>query len=61
LLDRLHNRAVCPACTARAMVLHAASFAEFALGSVEAIQLFEELLGVLRKHDAPAPERSHVH
>jgi len=58
LLQRLHDKNVCPDCTARAMALHAASFAEYALGSAAAIQLFEEMIVHLREHDAPAPERS---
>ena len=57
VLDRLSGKNVCPHCTARAMAFHAASFAEYALGSAEAVQLFEEMISILRKHDALAPER----
>jgi hypothetical protein len=57
LLHRLQDKNVCPECTARAMALHAAAWAEQALGSAKAIQLFEEMIAVLRKHNAPAPER----
>jgi hypothetical protein len=46
---RLHDKNVCPDCTARAMA---------SLGSAAAIQLFEEMIVHLREHDAPAPERS---
>jgi hypothetical protein len=61
LLQRLQDKNVCPDCTARAMALHAAAWAEQALGSAEAIQLFEEMIKVIREHDVPAPECSPMH
>jgi hypothetical protein len=64
LLQRLHDKSVCPECTSRAMALHAAAFAEYALGSAAAIQLLEDMIVHMREHDAPAPERppsTHVH
>jgi hypothetical protein len=56
LLQRLHDKNVCPDCAARAMALHAASFAEYALGSAKALEMFEEMIVILREHNVPAPD-----
>jgi hypothetical protein len=63
LLERLHDKQVCPDCTARAMALHAAAFAEYALGSAKAIEMFEEMIAHVREHNVPAPGHgpSHLH
>ena len=41
LLKRLHDKRVCPCCTARALTYHGASMAEHTMGSAEAIEMFE--------------------
>jgi hypothetical protein len=51
LLQRLHDKNVCPDCTARALALHAA-------------EMFEEMIVVLREHNVLAPSpgpSSHMH
>jgi hypothetical protein len=55
LLKRLHDKNVCPCCTARALAFYAASVAEHAMGSDEAIELFEDIISTLLEHDAPGP------
>jgi hypothetical protein len=57
LLKRLHDKRVCPCCTARALTFHAAIMAEHAMGSAEAIEMFEDIIGTMHEHDIPAPER----
>jgi hypothetical protein len=58
LLRRLNDKRVCPCCTARALARHAASLAEYELGTVEAIELFEGFISQMRESDIPAPESS---
>jgi hypothetical protein len=58
LLRRLDDKHVCPCCTARALALHAAGLAECEMGSAEAIELFENIIGALRENDIPPPARS---
>jgi hypothetical protein len=55
LLRRLNDKSVCPCCTARALALHAASLAIPSMGSVEAIEMFEDIVGKMHKHNVPAP------
>jgi hypothetical protein len=57
LLNRLHDKRVCPCYTARALAFNAASMAELSVGSAEAIEMFEDIIDELREHDTPAPER----
>jgi hypothetical protein len=56
LLKRLHDKNVCPCCTARALAFHAASMAEHEMGSAEAIEMFESIVISLREDDVPAPD-----
>ena len=56
LLKRLHDKRVCPCCTARALTYHGASMAEHTMGSAEAIEMFEAIIMRLREHNVPAPE-----
>lgn len=58
LLKRLANKNVCPCCTARALAFHAASEAEHAMGSAEAIDMFEGIISGLHDDNVPAPERA---
>jgi hypothetical protein len=58
LLRRLKAKNVCGHCTARALAFNAATMAEHTMGSAEAIEMFEEIINVMRKHDIPAPEPS---
>jgi hypothetical protein len=58
LLRRLQDKHVCPCCTARALTYHAAFMAEQQMGSVEALELFEEIIAALRERDVPPPPRS---
>jgi hypothetical protein len=55
LLKRLHDKRVCPCCTARALTYHGASIAEHTMGSAEAIEMLEAIIMHMREHDAPAP------
>jgi len=48
LLKRLHDKNVCPCCTARALAFHAAALAEDTMGSAAAIARFEEVITALR-------------
>ena len=48
LLKRLHDKNVCPCCTARALAFHAASMAEHTMGSAEAIEMFEDIIITMR-------------
>jgi hypothetical protein len=57
-LKRLHDKNVCPCCTARALVRHAVSEADHALGSAKAIEMFEDLIISLRENKVPAPDYS---
>jgi hypothetical protein len=61
LLKRLDARGVCSCCTARALVAHAATLAEDAVGSDEAAELFEAIADGMREHDALAPEPPQTH
>jgi hypothetical protein len=56
LLKRLDDKNVCPCCTARALASHAASLAEYAIGTAGAIEMFEDVISFLREDDVPAPE-----
>jgi hypothetical protein len=56
LLRRLNDKCVCPCCTARALAYHAGAMAEHTMGSAEAIEMFEDIIGHLREVGAPAPE-----
>jgi hypothetical protein len=56
LLKRLHDKHVCPCCTARALTCHAVSEAEHTLGSAKAIEMFEERILCLRENNVPAPD-----
>ena len=56
LLKRLHDKRVCPCCTARALTYHGASMAEHTIGSTEAIEMLEAIIMHMREHDAPAPD-----
>jgi hypothetical protein len=58
LLRRLYDKNVCPCCTARALAYRAASMAEDEMGSAEAIEMFEDIIGALRESDIPPPARS---
>jgi queuine/archaeosine tRNA-ribosyltransferase len=56
LLKRLHDKCVCPCCTARALTYHGASMAEHTTGSAEAIEMLEAIIMHMREHEAPAPD-----
>jgi hypothetical protein len=56
LLNRLADKCVCPCCTARALAFNAAAMAEETMGSVKAIEMFEDLISSIREHDTPAPD-----
>ena len=56
LLKRLHDKRVCPCCTARALTYHGASMAEHTMGSAEAIEMLEDIIIRLHKDNVPAPE-----
>jgi hypothetical protein len=56
LLKRLHNKNVCPCCTARALAYHAASLAEHMMGSAKAIENFEDIISTMHEHNVSAPE-----
>ena len=56
LLKRLHDKRVCPCCTARALTYHGASIAEHTMGSAEAIEMFEDIITHLREDNIPAPD-----
>jgi hypothetical protein len=56
LLKRLHDKRVCPCCTARALAYHAASMAERTMGSAEAIEMFEAIITHLHEDSVPAPD-----
>jgi hypothetical protein len=55
LKKRLNDKSVCPCCIARALAMHAASLAIPSMGSVEAIEMFENIVGKMHKHNVPAP------
>jgi hypothetical protein len=55
LLKRLDDKNVCPCCTARALVFHAASLAEQQMGSAEAIEMFEDIINTMLEHNVPPP------
>jgi hypothetical protein len=55
LLKRLHDKNVCPCCTARALVFHAASQVVQQMGSADAAVMFADIIGNMREHDVPAP------
>ena len=56
LLKRLHDKGVCPCCTARALTYHGASMAEHTMGSAEAIEMFEATIIHMHEHDVPTPD-----
>jgi hypothetical protein len=56
LLKRLHDKCVCPCCTARALTYHGASMAAHTMGSAEAIEMLEDIITRLHKDNVPAPE-----
>jgi hypothetical protein len=56
LVKRLNGKNICPCCTARALAMHAAGLAIPSMGSIEAIEMFENILGKMHKHDVPAPD-----
>jgi hypothetical protein len=58
LLRRLAAKNVCPRCAARALACSAADLAEQAMGTTEAIELFEYIINALRESNAPPPARS---
>ena len=53
LLKRLSERGVCSCCAARALAFHAATLAENAVGSAEAIELFEYIIAEMRENPVP--------
>ena len=55
LLQRLDDKNVCPCCTARALTYHAMFMAEQAMGSAEAIEMFEAFIVAMRERDTPPP------
>jgi hypothetical protein len=55
LLKRLHDKRVCPCCTAQALAYHAAGMAGHTMGSAEAIEMFEGIIMALREDNLPAP------
>jgi hypothetical protein len=56
LLDRLADKGLCPCCVARALMFHAASLAEYSVGSAEAIEMFESIISAMRENNMPAPD-----
>jgi len=58
LRKRLAGKQACPCCTARALAYHAAAMCTEHMGSDEAIETFEMLVGWMREKDVPAPEPS---
>ena len=56
LLRRLRDKNVCPCCTARALTYHGVCAAAQHSGSAEAIEMLEEIIGVLRERNILAPE-----
>src|SRR5262249_42171414 len=58
VLDRLHDKNVCPCCTSRALTFHAIGMAEHILGSAKAIEMFEDVMVNMRENNIPAPNYS---
>jgi hypothetical protein len=58
LLGRLAAKGVCPCCAARALACSAADLAEQVIGSVKAIEMFEDIIHALRESDVPSSARS---
>ncbi|PWT93481.1 MAG: hypothetical protein C5B56_00695 [Proteobacteria bacterium] len=56
LLKRLNHKNVCPCCAARALAYHGGAMAERSMGSAEAIEVFEDIIHYMAKHDVPPPE-----
>jgi hypothetical protein len=56
VVKRLHDKRVCPCCTARALTYRGASMAEREMGSAEAIEMFEGIIIALRENNVPAPD-----
>ena len=56
LLNRLHDKRVCPCCTARAMTYRAMYMAEQTMGGAEAIEMLEAIIMAMRERNVPAPE-----
>ena len=55
LLKRLHDKRVCPYCTARALTYHGASMAEHTMGSAETIEMFEAIIMHMHEDTSPRP------
>lgn len=56
LLKRLSDKNLCPCCTARALIGHAAFLAEQTLGSAKAAEMFEDLISSILENNIPAPD-----
>src|SRR5262245_54946101 len=56
LVKRLHDKNICPCCTARALAFHAASMVAVEMGSAEAIEMFERFIRQMREENIPAPD-----
>lgn len=56
LVEQLRDENVCGCCTARALAFYGAGLAEQVVGSAEAIDMLDDLIVVMRKHDIPAPD-----
>jgi len=54
-LKQLDDKNICPCCTAKALAFHGAFMAEATMGSNEAIEMLEDLIGHLREITAPDP------
>ena len=54
LLRRLRDKNVCPCCAARALTYHGACMAAQHMGSANAIEMLEEIIGVMREKSIPA-------
>jgi hypothetical protein len=56
LLEQLANERLCSYCTARALAFHAAFLAKDTMGSAQAIEMFEDIISTLHKHNVSAPD-----
>src|SRR5262249_41207687 len=56
LVEQLCDKNICGCCTARALAFYGAFLAEQVVGSAEAIEMLDDLIVVMHKHDIPAPD-----